>query len=89
MFAQALGWKYFMIFVCTNLTNALVAFLLFPETKNKTLEEIGLLFGDENVRVMPGYEGRATVGDGEREKEGDEEKGEGGMKEDVVHLDRV
>ncbi|GFZ47085.1 hypothetical protein JCM24511_04827 [Saitozyma sp. JCM 24511] len=84
---NALGWKYFMIFVCTNLTNALVAFLLFPETKNKTLEEIGLLFGDENVRVMPGYEG--AVGGGDREKEGDEEKGGGAMVEDVARLDRV
>lgn len=30
-----------------------ICYLLFPETKNKTLEEIGLLFGDTNVRPMP------------------------------------
>jgi MFS family permease len=52
-----LGWKYFMVFVVTNVSNAIVSYFLFPETKNKTLEEIGLLFGDTNVRVAPGMEG--------------------------------
>jgi MFS family permease len=46
-----LGWKYFFVFVATNLSNAVVSFFLFPETKHKTLEEIGLLFGDTNVRT--------------------------------------
>jgi hypothetical protein len=45
-----------MVFVVTNVTNAIVSYFLFPETKNKTLEEIGLLFGDTNVRVAPGME---------------------------------
>jgi hypothetical protein len=36
-----------------NLSNCVVSYFLFPETKNKTLEEIGLLFGDNNVRVAP------------------------------------
>lgn len=45
-----LGWKYFFVFVATNASNAVVSYFLFPETKGKTLEEIGLLFGDTNVR---------------------------------------
>lgn len=45
-----------MVFVVTNVTNAIISYFLFPETKNKTLEEIGLLFGDTNVRVAPGME---------------------------------
>lgn len=64
-----LGWKYFFVYVATNASNAVVSYFLFPETKGefyclfiecmtnvtgKTLEEIGLLFGDENVRVRDG-----------------------------------
>lgn len=30
---QKLGWKYFMVFVVTNITNAIVSYFLFPETK--------------------------------------------------------
>jgi len=48
---KKLGWKYFFVFVATNVTNAIVSYFLFPETKGKTLEEIGLLFGDTNVRT--------------------------------------
>jgi hypothetical protein len=50
---EAIGWKYFIVYVCTNMSNAVICYFLFPETKNKTLEEIGRLFGDENVRTPP------------------------------------
>jgi len=46
-----LGWKYFFVYVATNASNAVVSYFLFPETKNLSLEEIGLLFGDTNVRT--------------------------------------
>jgi len=49
-----LGWKYFLIYVVTNVTNAIVSYFLFPETKHRSLEEIGMLFGDTNVRVYEG-----------------------------------
>jgi hypothetical protein len=52
-----------------NLSNCVVSYFLFPETKNKTLEEIGLLFGDTNVRVAP-TDDAATL------TEKDERKGE-------------
>jgi hypothetical protein len=35
-----LGWKYFLIYVVTNVTNAIVSYFLFPETKHRSLEEI-------------------------------------------------
>lgn len=38
---QTLGWKYFFVYVATNASNAVVSYFLFPETKGKTLEEIG------------------------------------------------
>jgi MFS family permease len=38
---ERLGWKYFFVYVATNASNAVVSYFLFPETKGKTLEEIG------------------------------------------------
>jgi hypothetical protein len=68
-----------MVFVVTNVTNAIVSYFLFPETKNKTLEEIGLLFGDTNVRVGPGSE-RVGMHEGKTE---DVEKA------DLSHQDEI
>ncbi|GFZ46483.1 hypothetical protein JCM24511_04730 [Saitozyma sp. JCM 24511] len=48
-----ISWRYFFVYMACNLSNCVVSYFLFPETKNKTLEEIGLLFGDTNVRVAP------------------------------------
>lgn len=76
---QVLGWKYFMVFVVTNVTNAIVSYFLFPETKNKTLEEIGLLFGDTNVRVGPSMEQHGIV----------ENKGDDVEKADYAHADEI
>lgn len=81
---QALGWKYFMVFVCTNVSNAVVSYFLFPETKNKTLEEIGLLFGDTNVRVGPGHEHL-----GMPESKGDSEKVDVGHQDEVAQVQRL
>lgn len=45
----SVGWKYYSLFVCTNILGAVVVFLMFPETKGKSLEEIGAIFGDEVI----------------------------------------
>lgn len=39
------------MYVCTCVSNTVICYFLFPETKNKTLEEIGLLFGDKDVHM--------------------------------------
>lgn len=43
------GYKYYSLFICTNLIGAIVVFAIFPETKGKSLEEIAQIFGDEVV----------------------------------------
>ncbi|KAF2492747.1 general substrate transporter [Lophium mytilinum] len=43
------GYKYYSLFICTNIVGAITVFLIFPETKGKSLEEIGQIFGEEVV----------------------------------------
>ena len=43
---ENVGWRYYALFIATNLAAALVYFFLLPETGGKTLEEIAQLFGD-------------------------------------------
>ena len=43
------GYKYYSLFICTNLVGAIVVFFIFPETKGKSLEEIAEIFGDEVI----------------------------------------
>ncbi|KAK9235256.1 general substrate transporter [Lipomyces kononenkoae] len=47
-----IGWRYYSVFIATNIIAAVVVFLYFPETKGKTLEEINELFGEETIINM-------------------------------------
>lgn len=49
---ENVGWRYYALFIATNLAAALVYFFLLPETGGKTLEEIAELFGD-SVATSP------------------------------------
>nr|XP_018267441.1 glucose transporter [Kwoniella dejecticola CBS 10117]OBR89599.1 glucose transporter [Kwoniella dejecticola CBS 10117] len=39
-----IGWKYYLVFTVCGFTNALTFYILFPETKGRTLEEMDLYF---------------------------------------------
>ncbi|KAI0554443.1 MFS sugar transporter-like protein [Xylaria curta] len=41
---EAVGWKYFLLFVIANLTNAIFFYAILPETKRLPLEEMNYLF---------------------------------------------
>ncbi|KAH7136946.1 hypothetical protein B0J13DRAFT_677715 [Dactylonectria estremocensis] len=40
------SWRYYSLFIATNLTAAIIYFFFLPETSGKSLEEIAELFGD-------------------------------------------
>jgi hypothetical protein len=43
----AISWRYFLIFVFTDLIFVIVFYFQFPETANIPLEEVAALFGDK------------------------------------------
>lgn len=67
----SIGWKYYIVFVCTNLVAGFVFLVFFPETKGLTLEEMAILFGDDVIiaptsdeAVKPGLHSTARRAEG-------------------------
>ncbi|KAK6364416.1 hypothetical protein LTS17_012181 [Exophiala oligosperma] len=54
-------WKYFLVFVCASTVMAIVIFLLFPETNQKSLEEISMMFGDYTLSQTNAEKIEATM----------------------------
>lgn len=54
---QAISWKYFLIFVICDFIFIVMFYFFYPETKNKTLEEIEAVFGDKVsfLTVLSGF----------------------------------
>ena len=50
----AIKWKYYFVFVAFNIVVTFpTIFFVFKETKQKTLEEIDLLFGERALGTLP------------------------------------
>ncbi|RKK79193.1 hypothetical protein BFJ71_g16302 [Fusarium oxysporum] len=64
-----IGWKYYSIFIATNLVGMCIYKLLLPETQGLTLEEVGVLFGDEMPTEELELDKIATQGDLTKERE--------------------
>lgn len=70
------GWRYYVVFACTNLVLILPCiFLFFPETNNLRLEEVDQIFRDSRhaldpVRMAARLPRTATVVHGEEERGG-------------------
>lgn len=47
----AIKWKYYIIWCCVLVSNFLIGYFFFPETKNLSLEEVTLLFDNTNDTV--------------------------------------
>jgi MFS family permease len=60
---EAIGWKYYIVFCCTTGVSVVVNFLLLPETKGLSLEEIEGLFRDKDI--ANGADGSAKLEGGE------------------------
>ncbi|EXJ72620.1 uncharacterized protein A1O5_03766 [Cladophialophora psammophila CBS 110553] len=48
---DAIGWKYYLVFVSILVVGNVVSWLFFPETKGFTLEEVAEIFDGVNVRA--------------------------------------
>lgn len=44
-----IGWKFYLVLIIPSAVYIVLIYFLFPETKGRTLEEIGALFGDEHI----------------------------------------
>lgn len=40
----AIGWKYYIVWCCVLISNFLIIYFFYPETKNLSLEEVGQMF---------------------------------------------
>lgn len=61
---NSIQWKFYLVLIFPSAVYIVLFYLLFPETKGRTLEEIGVLFGDE-AHVASHWYG---ITDEEREK---------------------
>jgi hypothetical protein len=73
---KAIGWRWYIVFIVCNFTNALFFWAVLPETAGRPLEEMNYLFTNAPLFV-PGSSGRHdfATGDLERRVEEVERKG--------------
>ncbi|CAK3903564.1 Sugar transporter STL1 [Lecanosticta acicola] len=50
---DSIGYKYYLVYVCTNILSVVVFYLFVPETKNRTLEDVDAFFLTANNAFQP------------------------------------
>ena len=52
---ETISWRILLIFVCSSAISFVIFVLVYPETRNRTLEELAAVFGDEvdNFNLVP------------------------------------
>ncbi|KAJ4201513.1 hypothetical protein NW767_006601 [Fusarium falciforme] len=58
---ENLGWRFYILFVVTNLTNAIFFWAMLPETRKLPLEEMNRLFSDAPIFVGSRDMSRYTI----------------------------
>lgn len=43
-----IGWRYYLVYVCTNSLSIVFIYLFCPETKGRSLEDIDMIFLSSN-----------------------------------------
>ncbi|KAH7128138.1 general substrate transporter [Dendryphion nanum] len=71
---KAVGWKFYLLFVICNLTNAIFFWAFLPETAKRPLEEMNALFTNAPIFVPTMKKGDYTSNDLERRVEQVERK---------------
>jgi Sugar (and other) transporter len=62
---EAIGWKYYLVFVVVLVLFGLTAYFFYPETRGHTLEQMAVIFDGEDAAVAMPAETRertASVG---------------------------
>ncbi|KIY02780.1 uncharacterized protein Z520_01245 [Fonsecaea multimorphosa CBS 102226] len=49
---QHVGWRYYLLFICSSVVGCFWIYFTFPETKGIPLEEVAALFGDADEVVV-------------------------------------
>lgn len=49
---EAIGWKYYIVFIVIIVLYILTAFFAYPETRGRTLEQITTIFDEAEAQAM-------------------------------------
>ncbi|KAI6784694.1 Lactose permease-like protein [Emericellopsis cladophorae] len=72
---DAIGWKYYIVYCVWILVEIATVYLLFPETKGRSLEELSFMFEDKAVRDRVDHQVGKVLGSELTEVGGHEEGG--------------